>query len=207
MKKLIHLIALLLVLPCVSSCGEAEDKEKGDAINELSEEMKNLQEASESWTNRSDGKYFTIDVPNYMTERKDLNEKASLQYGYVERKQFEQFENFMLVMVETYEEIDSYDLEVKFTAMSYRDQVMGNFGKTLDYFEVLTTEPVVEEINGMNCIINEMRGSLGGSGIYYKLAVFEGKNGFYQVLCWCIETQKQKFSPDMDRMIASFSEK
>jgi len=207
MKRLIHLILLPASFLTVFSCGEAEEKEKGDAINELSEEMKKLDGAAGDWTNKGDGKFFTIDIPNYMTPRVDLNALASLQFGYVERKQFEQFENYALVMVQTHEAIDTLKREEEFTITSYWKQVMSEFGEGLDNYEELTTEPGIDTVNGMSCILNEMRGSLASADVYYRLAVFEGKLGFYQVLCWCIESQKQKFIPDMDRMIGSFKEK
>jgi hypothetical protein len=109
--------------------------------------------------------------------------------------------------METKEEIASYGLDMEFDAMSYRDISVAALAEGLDNYEVLTTEPEVEKVNGMDCVKNEMRGSLGEINVLYKLGVFEGEKAFYQVLTWCIEEQKATFASDMDKIIESFEEK
>lgn len=202
--KSLKLNMLVLLSLGFFACGGAEK------TTELSEDIYKMLDgigASTEWNKVTSNKDFDIEVPARMKEMEDLNMEASIQYGFIDESIAPVREHYLIVLMETKEEIVSYGLDVEFDAMSYRNISVAALREGLDNYEVLTKDPKVEKVNGMNCVKNEMRGSLGPINVLYKLGVFEGENAFYQVLTWCIEEQKTAFSSDMDRIIDSFVEK
>ncbi len=160
-----------------------------------------------AWKTDSASSWYTVDVPEHMDVMNDLNAEASTQYGYVEEVSGEVKEHYLIIITETHDEIESYGLDFDFDAESYSEIAVASLEGGLDSYQVLTSSPKVEDINGMDCVKNEMRGSFGSVDVFYKLGVFEGEVGFYQVLTWCIEGQKDEFKGDMDKIIDSFKEK
>ena len=164
-----------------------------------------------SSTNYSDWKTiktkkYSFDVPDYMTETEDLNSSASSQYMYVEEVDGTVQELYLIVLQETHKEIKKLKLGYEFDAMSYYELAVESMRPGLDSYEVLTKNPEVETINGMNCVKAEMRGTLGDVNVFYKLGVFHGGNAFYQVMTWTVEEQKDIFLPQMDKITNSFKE-
>lgn len=153
------------------------------------------------------GNYYTVDIPEHFEVMNDLNSEATSQFGYVGKEGGETKEHYLIILMETKDEIASYDLGFEFDAASYSELAVQSLEGGLDNYEVLTKNAKVEQVNGMDCVKNEMRGSLGAVSVFYKLGVFEGEKAFYQVLTWTIENQKEQFGPDMDKIINSFKEK
>ncbi len=206
--KLVKISFAGLMFLALAACGSSEadttKNEVTDALNELNEELDN---ADGDWRTISTNSYFDIDIPTKMVIDPELNEEASVQYSYVEDVNGTVKELYMIVIMETKEEIESYELDMEFDALSYGELSVANLEDGLDTYEVLTKDPKIETINGLDCAKYEMAGSLGVVGVYYKLGVFEGENAFYKVLTWTLEDQKSEFKGDMDKMIGSFKEK
>lgn len=160
-----------------------------------------------AWKTIDQSEYFTVKVPSYMSLSYGLNEEATVEYQYVEEIGGEVKEMYLIVLFETKEEIESYNLETEFNALSYAELSAAQLGEGLDSYEILTTEPKVVEINGMDCVKYVMRGSMGDVDVYYKLAVYEGKKAFYQVLTWTLASQISQFNADMETIISSLKEK
>ncbi|MBI3136759.1 MAG: hypothetical protein HYZ14_18945 [Bacteroidetes bacterium] len=207
--KLVKLTALAMLSLGFFACGSSEaDKaqdELTDALNELNEELNTS--SSTSWKTINDNSYFSIDIPDHMKVETTLNAEASLQYAYVEQVGTKVKEHYMIVLMETHEEIDSYELETEFDAASYGALSAENLGTGLDEYTIMTENPEVKEVNGMDCVRYEMEGAMGDVQVYYELGVFEGEHAFYQVLTWTILDQKPEFKADMDKIITSFKEK
>lgn len=158
----------------------------------------------EGWRTITTNSYFKMNIPSNMEIKTDLNAESDLQYGYVEEVDGVVKELYVIVLKETNEEIEAYDLDMEFDAMSYAEVCIDNFKK--GGTEILTKNPKTEKINCLDAVRVEMFKELGGFGVYYNLAVFEGKKGFYQVLTWTIDDQKPDFKADMDDMLNSFVE-
>jgi hypothetical protein len=194
-----------LMFLALAACGSSEtDSTKNESTDSQNEETETT---DADWRTISTNSYFDIDIPTKMIIDPELNEEASVQYSYVEDVNGTVKELYMIVIMETKEEIESYELDMDFDALSYGELSVANLEGGLDTYEVLTTDPKIETINGLDCAKYEMAGSLGAVGVYYKLGVFEGENAFYQVLTWTLDNQKSEFKGDMDKMIGSFSEK
>jgi hypothetical protein len=206
--KLMKISFAGLMFLALAACGSSESEDKKneltDALNELNEE---LESADSDWRTISTNSYFDVDIPTKMVISTELNDEASVQYEYVEEVGGTVKELYMIVIMETKEEIESYELDMEFDALSYGDLSVANLEGGLDTYNVLTKEPVIETVNGLDCAKYEMAGTLGTIGVYYKLGVFEGENAFYQVLTWTLEDQKSEFKGDMEKIINSFKEK
>jgi len=156
-------------------------------------------------TDKSTG-FYEIEIPEHFEVMNDLNSEATSQFGYVADEGGTTKEHYLIILMETKEEIASYDLGFEFDAMSYSELAVQSLEGGLDGYEVITKDPKVEKVNGMDCVKSEMRGNLGAVEVFYKLGVFNGENAFYQVLTWTIEDQKEQFGPHMDKIINSFKE-
>jgi len=207
--KLVKISALAILSLGFFACGSSEaDKAQDDlnnSTNELNDELNNA--SSADWKTLSDNSYFEIKVPSHMVVEPSLNADASLQYAYVEEVGGTVKEHYMIVLMETHEEIESYDLDTEFDAASYGEISAENLGTGLDAYEILTKDPEVKSVNGMDCVRYEMEGAMGDVNVYYELGVFEGEHAFYQVLTWTILDQRPEFKGDMDKIINSFKEK
>jgi hypothetical protein len=159
-----------------------------------------------AWKTDSTSGFYTMEIPEHFEQMDGLNEEATSSFGYINENTNPYEEHYLIVLMETKEEIASYDLGFEFDAMSYSELAVQSLEGGLDQYEVLTKNPKVETVNGMDCVKNEMKGALGDVKVFYKLGVFEGENAFYQVLTWTIEDQKDQFGPHMDKIISSFKE-
>lgn len=159
-----------------------------------------------AWKTDKTSGFYEIDLPEHMVASTELNDQATSQFEYVQEEGGELKEHYLIVLLETKEEIATYDLGFEFDAMSYGEIAVQSLEGGLDSYNILTKNPKVESINGMDCVKYEMEGSLGAVDVFYKLGVFEGEKAFYQVLTWTIKSQKDQFLPHMDKMINSFKE-
>lgn len=158
------------------------------------------------WQTISADSLFEIELPLNMTEKADLNDDASLKYAFIGRLLDIVYEHYVIVITDTKAEIESYDLNVVFDAMSFSQAVVESVVEGYDTYEILTTEPAIENINGMDCVIYEIDAALGDVRTYHLLGVFEGEKAFYQVLTWTLLEQKSEFKDNMTHMIYSFRE-
>ncbi|MBK7129747.1 MAG: hypothetical protein IPM74_05430 [Crocinitomicaceae bacterium] len=156
-------------------------------------------------TDKNSG-FYEIDIPEHMEITSELNDEASTQYEWVSAEGSVTKEHYVIVLMETKEEIASYGLEGMFDALSYSELSVESIGSGLIEYNILTKAPKIEKINGMDCVRYQMDGSNGVVGVYYELGVFEGEKAFYQVLTWTIKDQKDEFKPQMDHIINSFKE-
>jgi len=159
-----------------------------------------------AWKTDTSSGYYEIEIPEHFESRNDLNSQATSQFGFVKTEGGDVKEHYLIVLMETKEEIASYGLDFEFDAATYSEIAAESLEGGLSSYEILTKNPKVEKVNGLDCVKTEMRGSLGTVNVFYKLGVFEGNKAFYQVLTWTIEEQKGEFGPHMDRIINSFKE-
>lgn len=218
MKKNLRKMIFPLFAVLVACSGGQEDENKD--IN-LLDEMQDIAESAgpkipEGWFRNMENE-FVIDLPDRMEAMNDLNPQATIQYGDVRRKIDEAgdttiLENYLIVLVETKEEILSYELDVEMDALGYREVSIASLSAGLEEYEITPEEAEEEDLNGLTCVKSEMTGWLynaagGKTEIFYKFAVFESETAFYQVLSWCIADQKEEFNEEMEMIINSFSEK
>lgn len=195
----LSLILLSFLIACNGNHAVQEINNEADSTSQVVEEVK-------EWFTVEVDSLFKMDLPVTMSEKKDLNEEASLEYAYMQKVSGVVKEHYVIVMTDTKAEIDSYDLRFEFDAMSFSEAALESVVEGYDTYEILTTNPEVESINTMDCVIYEIEAALGDVKTYHMLAVFEGQQAFYQVLTWTLVDQKTDFSEKMIQMINSFSE-
>lgn len=149
---------------------------------------------------------FMIALPSRMSPKEDLNENASLAYAYIEEVESVVKEFYVIVMMDTKEEIASYDLTEPLTLESYSAISVESVLHGYDEYEILSGEPKVEEINEMQMVLHKAEAKLGEVEIYLELGVFEGDYAFYQVLTWTLKSQQNECEDDMKKMLNSFAE-
>jgi hypothetical protein len=203
--KIVKLSAFALLAMGFIACGGSEAT--SDENNTTTTNEPEVEVADGGFRTIDMNSFFDLDIPSNMTIMPELNEGASLAYGYVAEVGAEVKEHYVIVIMETMEEIESYDLGMDFDALSYSEIALESLTASLSSYEVVNGEPKVTQINGLDCVVTEMNGKLGEVGVFYKLGVFEGENAFYQVLTWTIDSQRAEFQPAMDKIINSFKEK
>lgn len=138
---------------------------------------------------------YSLELPDYMGEAKNLNTEASLQYQNTFR------ELYAIVLDEPKTDFPNPG-EVNLE--NFADIVRGNLDSTLKNPTFSATRDTV--INGLKAKLFSLSDGSEGVNIYYQFAYIESKNHFYQILTWTLENRKDQFTKDMDKIIASFKE-
>jgi hypothetical protein len=207
----IGVLALSLVACEAQNDTEESLEDLSESLDELSNELDELN--PNGWTNHTEDEMFEVELPNRMSEMPELNAEASLSYGYIEQVGDVVKENYLIIITDykdsiATEEVLGFDIDAK----SYSILSVESITAGLETYEMITPDAEIEELNGMDCVINEIQGEMvvkDGSAVsvYYMMSIFEGENAFYQLLSWTIADQKDEFKDDMNKMMMSFKEK
>jgi len=77
--------------------------------------------------------------------------------------------------------------------------------------EKLTTPkaepPASISVNGKPAVRQIVRGEIDRMRITYRVTYYEGKDNFYRVFCWTLESKAAAFAADLDKIAESFREK
>lgn len=140
---------------------------------------------------------YTVSVPDYLKPCKDLQKDASMQYQNSEKG------IYALVIDEKKKTMQDYD-------MNYDIDTYFNSIAKQGFIEAIKngkiSVPGRQEINQNKALIADITGKLDQTDVYYKLAIIETPYTFYQILSWTSAENKEKFEPDMIKMIESFKE-
>ncbi len=128
---------------------------------------------------------ISICVPDYLSKTDSIDSSALLQFKN-EREQL-----FLLV----YEKSDSVSLEILFKKFSENFMSKLHNGTLLNYYP--------EKINGADALVGNIRGSVGETGVFYKVAVIEFENSFYKILFGVSENKRLDYEEDMEQSIKS----
>lgn len=136
---------------------------------------------------------YSLELPDFLSEVQNLNPEASLQY----QNPLKEF--YVIVLDEPKADFtDPISLE------EYKNILRTNLEASL---ENPTFSPIRDTvINGLKTKLSSLSDKTDGIAIYYQFAYIESKTHFYQILTWTLENRKDKFSQDMDKIIASFKE-
>ncbi len=67
--------------------------------------------------------------------------------------------------------------------------------------------PASISVNGRTAVRQIVRGEIDRIRVTYRITYFEGKNNFYRVFCWTLESKAATFAGDLDTIAGSFQEK
>lgn len=130
---------------------------------------------------------FKISVTDYLGKVDNLHPEAVIQYSSPYRTVY-------LMVLDTAKagiSLAEYgEIAASRLAVSLKDS-------TVDVIDSLS-------ISGAPTIGYEVEGVITDEGVWYYLAVVEGKEHYYQVLGWTLSRRKQKYSKDIEAMVQSF---
>lgn len=140
---------------------------------------------------------YSISVPDYFQPCTDLHKDASLQYQNTE------IDIYAMVIDERKKTMENYSLDYDIE-LYYNNIASQPFLETIKDAKISPAGR--QTIDGHKVIITEITGKIEQNAVYYKLAVIETPYAFYQLLIWTRDDNREKYEPDMTRMIESFKE-
>lgn len=146
---------------------------------------------------------FKINIPTYMSETNSLNEDASLQYQSI-------FKGMYLIVMEDNKKDLHKLLEENQIASEFSDGFNGftdlMFANGGFWDQNAESELKDIEINGLKAKVLQTEKRIEGINIYYRAALIEGKDTYYQVVAWTSSDKKTKNEKDIEKIVNSFSE-
>ena len=132
---------------------------------------------------------FSISVPSYLSKTDSIDASALLQYKN-EQKQI-----FVLV----YEEADTMNQSLETFFKKFADDFISRIGRgnLIKYYP--------EQINSHNVFIGNIRGSVNQTGVYYRIAIIEAGNVFYELILGVSDNSLSSFDTDINGIINSFT--
>lgn len=149
------------------------------------------------FTNVNINNKYAIQLPEYMQPATELHTDASLQYKNEEK------DIYTIVIDENKNEMQNYNL--KYNLDTYFKAVASQpFVESIEHGKI--SAPVKRQINGSTAMVAEITGDINQNPVYYKIAVIETNNSFYQILTWTSAGNKESYTHDIDQTIDSFKE-
>ena len=143
------------------------------------------------------GHAYYLSVPNYMTETKDLNKSATLQYQNILKQAY------VIVIEDNKAELDS--LGMKFTdPQEFYDGFITDFTSGLENKTFIGPKGL--KIGKNNAVQGEVSAKFDGSPIWYLITVVETPTHFYKIISWTLVGNKDKLKQDYIKMVNSFHE-
>lgn len=148
---------------------------------------------------------FKMTLPGSMSETTKLNEDASLQYMNL-------FQGLYLIVIE-----DSFDeVNESIIENELEEDVPMNFDGYCQLISFSESDAFLitddyeelkqETINGLQARTLTNNRHITDSDIYYEVALIQGKETYYQVICWTVSDYEKKHKERMKEIIYSFEE-
>ncbi|MCC8188991.1 MAG: hypothetical protein LIP08_16235 [Bacteroides sp.] len=147
---------------------------------------------------------YSISLPGYLSETKDLNEDASLQYQNLGKEFYviviDDLKSDMQDILEEYELLEIYPNDLE----GYSNLIWDGFEEDMDIQKI--TDPTDDRINGMSVKYRKINAVTEGMDVFYYFVIVEGKERFYQILTWTLTERQRKYEEEMKHIIYSFKE-
>ncbi len=140
---------------------------------------------------------YTADMPEYLQPCADIHPDASLQYQNTE------LEIYAIVIDEKKETMENYDLDYDID-LYYKSIALQPFSEKIQNGKI--SPPGRQTINGHNALTADITGKVDNNEVFYRLAVIETTNAFYQLLIWTRAENREKYMNDFNTIIESFKE-
>lgn len=147
---------------------------------------------------------YSMEVPETLVKATDLNKEASLQYQNI------YLEFYVIVIDETKKEVIDAIVQNNLTAdytqdfNGYSKLILDNYTNSIKIKE--KSDVTDFTVNGLKAKKMTIEGTYENIDAFFYLALIEGKDRFYQIMTWTLQTKKNDFSADMEKMINSFTE-
>jgi hypothetical protein len=187
MRFLLYILSFILVVCCTGSDKKAEERLNAAEFNVVNVNGE-----------------FSMAIPKYMTEAKNLNEDAALQYQNVFK------ETYVIVidevkqeMIGTFREVGEYDTTLS-VAENYRNIQLRMLeeGITIN----ARSKPEAVKVGNLDAQQVQIDGNVEGISqeIAYFLSFVEGKEKVYMIMAWTIKDRKEKYRKTFDKIAKSF---
>lgn len=147
---------------------------------------------------------YAIDLPDFLSISKDLNENASLQYSNIVK------EFYIIIIDESKDEMQKA-LENNELLGLYENNLDGYSKLILDNFESNVEVSYHSEkrdttIHNLKAKLVEYDAISNKVDAFFKYALVEGKSHYYQVLLWTLKDKKNDHTAEMSKIIGTFRE-
>ena len=145
---------------------------------------------------------YSVELPSFLTVATDLNEDASLQYENGTRE-------FYVVVID--EPRKAFDDMMLSGELGYGPDLDGYSQLLVDdvretIADKSTAKPTKAKINGLDARLTSLSGTVEDLNVYWRVGYIQGKKDYYQVLCWTLLENKEKYDAQMGEIINSFKE-
>lgn len=178
MKKIIALLFLVVL----SSCDQNHSNEKF--------EKKTVENK------------YSLSVPESLGITTELNDIASLQLQ-------NQMEDFYVIVID--EPKSEFLQAVENHLINTTPNLDGFYGVITNHFKQVMPQDYKlydikkKKINSASSIVFSMSGVVDGNSIFYRYAIIQGRQRYYQVMTWTSGKQEEKYTERMNKIIESFN--
>jgi len=132
---------------------------------------------------------FSLSIPSYLSASNQADSSALLQL-------FGSKENIFMLVYEI--PIDSSNT-LKFTFNNSAQEYISkmNSGSLLKYYP--------KKINNLNSYIGNIRGLVGKTNIYYRVAVIESRSTYYKIVLGITNEEQSSYDADFNIILESFT--
>ncbi|WP_411030470.1 hypothetical protein [Spongiimicrobium sp. 3-5] len=191
-----HLLAILSITCFILVFLSCSNKQKNKTTP---------QKPGMEWRTITVNNTYSISLPKYMKETKNLNKDASLQYQNIDKQQF------LVVLSESKPALSALFKETnqwhnnKSVLQNYRRVQIKSLKQNMKVHDLSKPKPAI--VNGLNAEIISIDGLVGEAShaIAYTLAFIEDKEDLYMIMIWTAQDQKIALKEDHDFIISSFT--
>lgn len=148
---------------------------------------------------------YAVSIPSFLVKSgTTLNENASLEYLHTWKDFYvividEPVSDFQKALIE-YDLTTDYRNEID----GYSKLILGNFLQS----QIISNKSKILKttINNMPARLINFNSYVDGTSVYYSLAIFQGKETYYQILAWTVSSKKSDYEDKMLKIIYSFKE-
>jgi hypothetical protein len=188
-KKPTFLIVTCLIL-LISSCLDTSSKNSSENLLNTDFELVNI------------NNQYSMEVPDFMKESKELNDEASLQYQNIFKEVYiividESREEFKTV----FQDLGEYDDEISMVE-NYKSIQLEFLQEAITIHSKEDVESSV--INGLPFEIVKVDATSDGIDIAYTIAYIDGPENVYMIMAWTEQDKREKNEALFQKMIKSF---
>lgn len=180
MKKIISLLFLVVL----SSCDQNHSNEKF--------EKKTVENK------------YSLSVPENLGVTTELNNEASLQLQ-------NQFDEFYVIVIDELKTdfvnaVENNLLNTTPDLDGYYNATLNNLKKSgLKDFKLYDVKK--KKINSSSAIVFSVSGITDGFNVFYRFAIVQGKDRYYQIMSWTEASKEKQYTERMNRILDSFNVK
>jgi hypothetical protein len=147
---------------------------------------------------------YSLELPTFLREAKDLHEDASLQY----QNRIKDY--YVIVIDEPKQDLENVleeeDLTEEYTSdlKGYTKLLLDGFGMSLQ--NMGKSELIYTVINDLPANLVKLTGRVDGVDVFFYVGFFEGKETYYQVLAWTSEKKASLYKANMLEILKSMKE-